>query len=162
MPAPQRARITYSIFPAELHIGDRFTDADGVGDRVPAPGLQARTRNTRSRSTNRRSSHAAEHQLAGSETPRHPTPVLSERHGCVFATIGRSLSPRAVPCRDLWTCPCGDSKLQCRAEGIRLTRVELVQHVDSADLVRKSPSLAEPRSKKDRLKISICILRLDC
>jgi len=51
-----------------------------VGDRVPAPGLHARTRNTRSRSTNRRSSHAAEHQLAGSETPRHPTPVLSERH----------------------------------------------------------------------------------
>ena len=45
--------------------------------------------------------------------------------------------------------------------GHSLTRVELVQHVDSADLVRKSPSLAKPRSKKDRLKISICILRLD-
>ncbi|PYP66300.1 MAG: hypothetical protein DMD36_17545 [Gemmatimonadetes bacterium] len=37
MPAPQRARITYSIFPAELHIGDRFTDADGEWEIASRP-----------------------------------------------------------------------------------------------------------------------------
>jgi len=37
MPAPQRARTTYSTLPAQLHIGDRFTDADGVWEIVSQP-----------------------------------------------------------------------------------------------------------------------------
>jgi len=37
MPAPQRARTTYSIVPAQLRIGDRFTDADGVWEIVSQP-----------------------------------------------------------------------------------------------------------------------------
>src|SRR2546422_2841607 len=37
MTAPQRARTTYSTLPAQLRIGDRFTDADGVWEIVSQP-----------------------------------------------------------------------------------------------------------------------------
>jgi len=49
MPASQRARIAYSIFPNQLHIGDRFTDADGEWEIASRPLLFKKGHEVRAR-----------------------------------------------------------------------------------------------------------------
>ena len=90
-----------------------------------------------------------------------PSDARPERaSSCVFATIGRSLSPRAFPAVTYGPVPAviADCSVGPRAFA-HAGRARTARRLSRS--CAQSPSLAKPRSTKDRLKVSICILRLD-